>query len=110
MLTAKLSDMVRGWFVGDFSPTALATQAAEIGVKSYVAGEKEECHYHKLATEVTLILSGRVRMNGIEHGSGEILIIEPMESTDFEVIEDTTTVVVKVPGALNDKYMGKPSP
>lgn len=110
MLTAKLSDMVRGWFVGDFSPTALATQAAEIGVKSYIAGQKEERHYHKLATEVTLILSGRVRMNGIEHDSGDILVIEPLESTDFEALEDTTTVVVKVPGALNDKFMGAPPP
>ncbi len=110
MLTAKLSDMVRGWFVGDFSPTALATQSVEVGVKAYIAGEKEERHYHKLATEVTLILSGRVRMNGTEHGSGEILVIEPMESADFEALENTTTVVVKVPGALNDKYLGKPSP
>ncbi|MFZ5875378.1 MAG: hypothetical protein ACOYXU_03105 [Nitrospirota bacterium] len=102
--------MVRGWFVGDFSPTALATQAVEVGVKSYVAGEKEARHYHKLATEVTLILSGRVRMNGVEHGSGVILVVEPMESADFEALENTTTVVVKVPGVLNDKYMGKPSP
>ena len=105
----RFEDMWRGWFVGDFSPTALATQAAEVGVKSYIAGEKEERHYHKIATEVTLILSGRIRMNGMEHAPGEILVIEPMESTDFEVIEDTITVVVKVPGALNDKYMGNPS-
>jgi hypothetical protein len=109
MQTAKLSDMVRGWFVGDFSPSVLATQAVDVAVKTYRAGDKEDRHYHKIATEATLILSGRVRMNGKEYAADEILVIEPMESTDFEAIENTTTVVVKVPGASNDKYLGTPS-
>jgi hypothetical protein len=108
MHIAKLSDMVRGWFVGDFTPTALVTQAVEVAVKSYAAGDKEERHYHKVATETTLILTGRVRMNGTEYLANEILVIEPMESTDFEALEDTTTVVVKVPGAPKDKYLGRP--
>lgn len=106
MQKAKLSDMVRGWFVGDFSPTVLSTKAMEVGVKLYKAGDSEERHFHKIATEVTVILSGRVRMNGVEFVSGDIITIEPMESSDFEVLEDTSTVVVKLPGAKNDKYFG----
>jgi hypothetical protein len=106
MKTGKLSDMTNGWFVGDFSPTVLATRAVEVGVKRYTAGQKEERHYHKVATEVTLILTGRVRMNDKEFHAGEIITIEPMVSTDFEVIEDATTVVVKLPGEPNDKYLG----
>jgi quercetin dioxygenase-like cupin family protein len=108
MKVAKLDDMVRGWFVGDFSPTTFATQDVEVGVKRYVAGESEARHYHKVATEVTLILSGHVRMNGVEYRTGDIITIAPNESADFEVIEDTVTVVVKLPGALNDKYLGEP--
>ncbi|OIO11213.1 MAG: hypothetical protein AUJ52_02385 [Elusimicrobia bacterium CG1_02_63_36] len=108
MKTAKLSSMIKGWFVGDFSPTVLSTRAAEVGVKTYAAGTKEERHYHKIATEVTLILSGRVRMNGAEYGSGDIVVIEPNEDTDFEALEDTTNVVVKIPGATHDKFMGTP--
>ena len=108
MQTAKLSDMVRGWFIGDFSPTVLATKAVEVGVKLYKAGDSEERHFHKIATEVTVILSGRVRMNGVEFVSGDIITIEPMESSNFEVLEDTSTVVVKLPGATNDKYLGAP--
>ena len=103
MQKAKLSDMVRGWFVGDFSPTVLSTKAVEVGVKLYKAGDIEERHFHKVATEVTVILSGRVRMNGVEFVSGDIITIEPKESSDFEVLEDTSTVVVKLPGAKNDK-------
>ena len=106
MQKAKLSDMVRGWFVGDFSPTVLSTKAVEVGVKLYKAGDSEKRHFHKIATEVTVILSGRVRMNGVEFVSGDIITIEPTGSSDFEVLEDTSTVVVKLPGAKNDKYFG----
>jgi len=47
-------------------------------------------------------------MNGVEFVSGYIITIEPMESSNFEVLEDTSTVVVKLPGATNDKYLGAP--
>jgi hypothetical protein len=104
----KLDDMVRGWFVGDFTPTALATRAAEVGIKHYRAGDREARHYHKIAQEITVIQSGRVQMNGIEYASGDIIVIHPLESTDFVVLEDTVTVVVKVPGAVDDKYLGEP--
>ena len=106
MHNAHLQDMVRGWFVGDFQPTALVTDKAEVGVKHYPAGAKEERHHHRMATEVTLILSGAARMNGVIYNEGAIIVVEPNESTDFEALEDTVTVVVKVPGAKNDKYLG----
>lgn len=106
MQTVKLSDMVRGWFVGNFEPTAYSTDAVEVGVKTYHKGDKEDRHYHKIATEITVILTGKVRMNNVEYGAGEILVIPPLESTDFEALEDCTTVVVKLPGASNDKYLG----
>jgi hypothetical protein len=31
----RLDDMVKGWFVGDFEPTALRTAACEVSVKHY---------------------------------------------------------------------------
>lgn len=46
-------------------------------------------------------------MNGVEYTKGDIVVVEPMESTDFEALEDNTqNVVVKYPGANNDKYLG----
>jgi hypothetical protein len=32
-------------------------------------------------------------------------VIEPGEGTDFQVLEDTITVVAKVPSMLGDKYL-----
>lgn len=102
----KLDDMTKGWFVGDFAPTALRTPAAEVAVKPYKAGDREDRHHHKVATELTLIVTGEVRMSGTTYRTGDIVLIEPGESTDFEAVTDATTVVVKVPCVAGDKYPG----
>jgi len=108
MRLGRLEDMVKGWFVGNFEPTLLKTDACEVAVKSYKAGDKEETHYHKVATEVTLIQTGRVRMCDREFGAGDIVVLEPGDATNFEALTDAVTVVVKTPGASNDKYLGTP--
>lgn len=105
MKAARLENMLKGWFVGGFTPTALATEACEVAVKTYKAGEREGAHYHKVATEVTLVLSGTVRMLGKEWKDGDIIILSPGETTDFEALTDAVNVVVKVPGAKNDKFL-----
>lgn len=105
MKIAKLEDMVKGWFVGNFDPTLIKTNDVEVAVKEYQKGDSEEKHYHKIATEITVIVSGKVRMNGIEYSKGDIIVIEPNEVTDFEALEDTVTTVVKYPGVKNDKYI-----
>lgn len=101
----QLKDMVKGWFVGDIQPTALSTIACEVAVKAYQAGEYEPAHFHKIATETTLILEGEVVMCGKTWSEGDIIVLPPGTVTDFRVVRDAKTVVVKVPGALNDKYI-----
>jgi quercetin dioxygenase-like cupin family protein len=101
----KLKDMFRGWLVGNFEPSLYKTDDVEVAVKNYKAGDKEEKHYHKIATEITIISDGRVRMNGTIYGTGDIITIEPGEATDFEVLEDTVTTVVKLPCVKDDKYI-----
>src|SRR4051812_26504103 len=93
----RLEDFTKGWFVGDFQPTLLPTSEAEVAVKHYRAGEHETAHHHRVATELTVIVSGRVRMSGEEFGAGEIIRILPGQATDFHALIDTTTVVVKMP-------------
>ena len=100
----KLDDMTRGWFVGDFEPVVLKTSDAEVAVKHYAAGSQEQRHMHKVAPEVTLILNGEARMNEEIYTAGDIVLIEPGESTDFEALSEVTTVVVKVPSVKGDKY------
>jgi quercetin dioxygenase-like cupin family protein len=105
MKVAKLNDMTKGWFVGQFAPAAHQTNACEVAVKYYKAGDQEGAHFHKVATEITLVLSGRVRMAGKEWSDGDIIVLEPGEVTAFEAITDAVNVVVKTPGALDDKFI-----
>lgn len=105
----QLADMVKGWFVGSFSPTAHATTACEVAVKNYKKGDREETHYHKVATEITVVISGQVRILGRVWSAGDIIVLDPYTATDFEALTDASNVVVKLPGASNDKYLGHPA-
>lgn len=105
MKTADLKNFFKGWFVGNFEPSLIKTNDVEVAVKKYTAGDYEGSHYHKIATEITLILSGEVEMNSIKYKTDDIIVIEPGERTDFKCLTDVVTVVVKYPGASNDKYV-----
>lgn len=105
MNNAHYKDMIKGWFVGGFSPTAYSTQVCEVAVKNYKQGENETAHFHKVATEITLVLSGQIRMAGKEWSAGDIIVLEPGEISEFEALTDAVNVVVKVPGVLDDKYV-----
>ncbi len=104
MKILNLDEMVRGWFVGDFEPTAFSTDAAEVGVKKYTAGDHEPAHYHKVSTEITAIISGEAKFNNTTYKAGDIITIEPNEIVEFLAVTDVVTVVVKVPHTRNDKY------
>lgn len=105
MIKGKLSDMKGGWFVGDFTPVLLRTKDAEVAVKSYAKGVTEGRHVHRVAHEITVILNGSARMNGETFHHGDIVMLEPGEPTDFEALTDVTTVVVKMPSVIGDKYL-----
>jgi len=105
MKKKKLDSMIGGWFIGSFKPTIIDTEDVEVAVKEYKAGDAEDRHLHKIATEITVLIRGRIRMNNSEFTTGDIIIIEPGESSDFNVLEDSITAVVKFPGAKNDKYI-----
>ena len=97
--------MKGGWFIGNFEPTLLNTSLFEIAVKRYNAGDNEKSHYHKQATEFTVILNGEVEMAGKRFVDGDIIRIEKNEATDFLAITDVITVVVKMPSVANDKFI-----
>lgn len=96
--------MIKGWFIGNFEPSLYKTNDVEVGIKKYNAGDCENYHYHKIATEFTVIVSGTVEMNGIQYCENDIIKIVPEVSTNFKALTDVITVVVKLPGANNDKY------
>lgn len=107
MKTDRLERMVKGWFVGNFEPSLYKTTDCEVAVKTYKAGDHEDSHYHKIATEITVIIQGTVNMNGVTYTKGDIIVEEPGDITDFTAITDAVNIVVKLPGANDDKYVAE---
>ena len=100
----RLEEMKGGWFIGGFEPSCVRTDVFEVACKAYKAGDRENRHVHRIATEVTLIASGRVAMNGHHLRAGDLIRLDPGEPADFEALEDAHTVVVKIPSVIGDKY------
>ncbi len=101
----KLNEFTKGWIIGNFNPSLFETDEFEVAVKTYKAGDYEEAHFHSIATEWTIICKGKVQMNGNEFVEGDVITIQPGEATDFKVLEDTITTVVKIPCVKGDKYL-----
>lgn len=98
----NIKDYKGGWLCGDFVPSIFKTKHFEVGVKSYKKGDKEPSHKHKVAMEVSVVISGRVKMKTVmEHGD---IVVLQNEYCSFEALEDTTMLVIKYPSAPEDKY------
>ena len=96
--------MFRGWFIGDFEPAALRTKDFEVGFLFHPKGEEWPAHYHKLATEINYLVSGRMTLQGKALNSGDIFVLEPNEIADPQFLEDCRIICVKMPSIPGDKY------
>lgn len=102
----KLSESgARGWFIGDFPEAVVRTKDFEMNYQMNPKGFDSPIHYHKIVTEVTLVISGRMVVNGELFESGDIFILEPNEINQTTYIEDCATVVAKFPSVPDDKYL-----
>lgn len=100
----NLSNMYRGWFIGNFEPAILKSEEFEVAVLFHPKGERWPKHYHKEAIEINVLISGRMIINGELLTSGNIFVIEKNEIVEPEFLEDCTIVCVKTPSIPGDKY------
>ena len=99
-----LKNFIRGWFIGDFTPSIIRTKDFEVAIQQYKKGAKESKHVHKIADEFTTVVKGSCTLNGKLYKEGDIVWIKKGEAAAFEAIEDCTTTVVKIPSVIGDKY------
>lgn len=106
MKTFKLSEAGdRGWYVGQFDRAVFKTDLFEAGVQTFEKGFRSPKHTHKIGTEINLVIKGKVAYGNTILEAGDGIIYEPGEVCECYYHEDTMTVVIKTPGALNDKYL-----
>jgi hypothetical protein len=95
----------RGWYIGPFERAIFRTDACEVAYQYNRSGERSPAHTHRVAKEINLITAGKVCVSGETFGPGQGFIMEPGDICECLYLEDTQTVVVKVPGVSNDKYL-----
>jgi len=101
----RFEDMIRGWFVGNFSKTAWHSKCYEVAYHRHSKGDKPAPHYHLLGTEITFLIEGRLRIGDIVFGGGDIFITNPGEIVTPEYLEDSSLIVIKTPSIPGDKYV-----
>ena len=97
--------MHRGWFCGNFLPTAYSTDKFEVGILTHKAGEHWPAHYHKESDEINYLLEGEMILNNVSLVAPVIFVIYKNEIADPTFITDCKLVVVKTPSVPSDKYI-----
>jgi len=100
----KLGKFSAGWFVGDFEKAIYRTKNTDVAVKYDAAGTRTTAHVHRVSAEVTVVVKGRIQINGREFGKGDVILVSPGEAAEYVSLEDSITVIIKVPSLPHDKY------
>lgn len=100
-----LEGFKKGWFIGDFDPAILKTDAFEVAYHEWKKGDPVPVHYHKIGTEINLITYGKMIVNGHVLTKNNLFTIYPYEVSEAEFLEDTGLVIIKIPSVTTDKYM-----
>lgn len=91
--------------MGDFKPSLFQNKFLEVGVKFFQAGDKERSHKQLVATEVTVVIEGTVRIEDLILNAGDVLVIYPGEFADFEALTNGSLTCVKFPSIPSDKVL-----
>ena len=105
MKTHKLKDFTRGWLIGDFEPSIFKTKDFEVSIMRVDQGKTHNKHLHKIAEEITIIVSGKFKINGEVFNAGDIIHLEPGESSETECLESGVQTVIKIPSVIGDKCL-----
>lgn len=94
----------RGWFVGDFDKAILRTTEFEVAVQHNARGVMPS-HIHHEVTEIVLIISGKVLLNGEILTEGDGAVLQPGEVNQLEYLETTKILAIKTPSRPQDKEL-----
>lgn len=100
----RLEEFQGGWIAGAFNPTLLPSPHMEVAIKRYAGGTRERAHVHRVAQEITVVISGTIEMNGRTLGLNEIAILAPGEPGEFHAVTEAVICVIKAPSVPGDKY------
>jgi len=101
----RIENFTKGWIIGNFIPSLYQNSEFEVAVKFFRKGETEASHKQLVATEITIVIEGEIRLSDTSFVRGDIISIPPNEFADFEALTDASLVSVKFPSIPDDKVI-----
>ena len=101
----RIEEFTKGWIIGNFDPAIYKTNEIEIGMKNFLADETEPSHFQNIATEITMVSSGSIEINGSVFIEGDVILIEPGEISSFKSISASKLLCIKYPSIPSDKVV-----
>lgn len=102
---SRIENYKGGWYIGNFDPSCFKTDKFEVGFKIHLKDEIWDKHYHRIATEINFLISGKMIIMGKELNAGDVFVIHPNEVADPIFLEDCSLIVVKTPSIIGDKFI-----
>ena len=90
----------KGWIVGNFTPSFVKTNNFEVGILHRPADKNNPFHIHDTTVDYNYIISGSLKLSGIEFKRGDSYVLRKGHPSVAEVIEDCSLVCVKIPSNL----------
>ena len=91
--------------VDEFKPSFFKSSLYEIEILKYKLGEKHIFYYHKISSEINLLLKGKMKINGCNIYTTQIFIYEPKQIICREFLEDCEILCIKIPSINDDNYI-----
>ncbi len=102
----------RGWFFGSFTDEPLLrSDQVEVAWQHIpnVVPKTKECHFHRESVEITIVISGRIRVaiNGTEYslGAGEFYVVWPLTTVEMLSTDAQATLIVVRSPSIYDKQI-----
>jgi dTDP-glucose pyrophosphorylase/mannose-6-phosphate isomerase-like protein (cupin superfamily) len=99
-----IDQFIRGWFIGDFTPSIVRTNLFEIAMLTHKKDERWDYHYHMVADETNVLIKGSMKINNKIIKTGDIFVIGKNQVTCPQFDEDCNVLCIKVPSVIGDKY------
>jgi hypothetical protein len=101
----NMADFKLGWIVGNFQPSIIRSEHMEVGLKYFKTGDIEPRHMQIVATEITVVIDGKIRINGTNYEKNDVIVIGPGIPADFESLTSSTLLCIKSPSNPSDKVL-----
>jgi hypothetical protein len=101
----RIEEFTKGWIIGDFEPNIYKTKEIEVAMKSFLPNDTEPSHFQNVATEITIVASGMIEINGTIFSEGDVILIEPGEEANFNSISASKLFCIKYPSIPSDKVV-----